>query len=1122
MRKIISLLLILLLIYQPLFLLLNYNILHENTNIASRRDLSQIKRIKIENIEVGGGWYDPYYNLAYRWAPIIYQDTDNTNYKADYITRFDYDGDCVGNNNWDNLPNYPVPAYVYYAVMETETHYYIFYLFFHPRDWSDILPWVDEHENDMEGVWLMIRKDGTKYGSLVVMETEAHTQIYQYSNDPTVSSGSDDVDGSIIMVYAAGFERPTVFVQARGHGVYRWDGSDFPGGDGVVYYPYGRAEEPESGNDRNVSYALIPLFKTLWHYRYEIGNGETFDKPYTYQKQITYEGSTIDFVAENIPEAFDGDDGQDDAANPPWAWDDPDDGPVYKGDVFFDPAYTFSTHLTFQEQVSKNYLYHPYIKSVLKYQNEGEMEEFNPPVITITSPSDNGIYPSNVEISWSVFDDSDITKISIYVDGSLAYSYSPNSDIASSSFFINLDEGYHTINITAFDEWGNFAWKKIDIYVDATPPQLQIVHPYNNSIIYGDNVTISWDANDNTGIDHFEVKLDSGSWISISETSYFLDNLSEGDHYFYIKAIDLVGHSTVSTLKFFVKLSAPKIMFNVTNYTYFNRSSITISWKLNVTNLEGQWISFDEGSWEAYSDFEYSLNDLVEGLHSFSVKINDTGIIYTSTVYFYVDLSPPEIRSISPANESYTSEDLVIVRWESSDNYGISKRFVYYNSWQEVLNDYFELSVSQDKEVLLIKVVDFAGNSKIVRFVIYKDLELPSVEILSPNNGEKVPSKFKIRFKVMDNESGISNVSITLNGEKIFEQENIGESYEGSVSIENASAGRYIATILAIDKAGNAAKRSIEFYVVHVFAEFTYRYEFLNVSELPIKLNVSLIGQITSFKIFMNGSEFYSENLNMSSIESVTKTIDINLSKEGLWIAELVAYGPSNDDLTKASMHIIYDKTPPNLVIEKAPIGLINQSEIEISWKAKDSLSGVKKFSIKVNDSSWIPLGKNSSIKLKVEDGNYSILIKAVDYAGNERIEVVTFEVDVTPPSIEILHPKNNDFVNSTFTIRWEARDNLEIDHFEIKIDDGDWINVGNVYEYVIKLSEGRHKIVVKAVDKAGNSATARVFVFVNANEATDNISEQNLFMGQMMIVMTLLSSVITTLFIIRRRKSQA
>src|ERR1700742_2171591 len=64
--------------------------------------------------------------LALRWAPVHYQDVDQTGShalggKADYITRYDYDGDLNGRNNWDNAGNarYPLAAHVYYSVTET-------------------------------------------------------------------------------------------------------------------------------------------------------------------------------------------------------------------------------------------------------------------------------------------------------------------------------------------------------------------------------------------------------------------------------------------------------------------------------------------------------------------------------------------------------------------------------------------------------------------------------------------------------------------------------------------------------------------------------------------------------------------------------------------------------------------------------------------------------------------------------------------------------------------------------------------------------------------------------------------------------------------------------------------
>ncbi len=79
--------------------------------------------IRVKNLDVKGtitltGWKDPYFDLVAHWAPVIYQDTDSTYYKGDYITRFDFDDDWVGNNNWENLDNYDlIWAYVYYAVI---------------------------------------------------------------------------------------------------------------------------------------------------------------------------------------------------------------------------------------------------------------------------------------------------------------------------------------------------------------------------------------------------------------------------------------------------------------------------------------------------------------------------------------------------------------------------------------------------------------------------------------------------------------------------------------------------------------------------------------------------------------------------------------------------------------------------------------------------------------------------------------------------------------------------------------------------------------------------------------------------------------------------------------------
>jgi hypothetical protein len=158
----------------------------------------------------------PYHELAEHWAPFVAQETWFTP-KADYLARFDLDGDWRGNNNWENAFAGSSRAYVYYAAMETDTHWFLIYNMFHPRDYSDKCIAGSCHENDNEGVILTIFKDGSHHGSLQVMETLAHNNVYSHVTSRSIRKGIHNVDGGIEFWEAS---HPVVFIESGGHGVY--------------------------------------------------------------------------------------------------------------------------------------------------------------------------------------------------------------------------------------------------------------------------------------------------------------------------------------------------------------------------------------------------------------------------------------------------------------------------------------------------------------------------------------------------------------------------------------------------------------------------------------------------------------------------------------------------------------------------------------------------------------------------------------------------------------------------------------------------------------------------------------------------------------------------------------
>jgi hypothetical protein len=310
---------------------------------------------------------DPYGPLAEHYAPWIAQETWFTP-KADYLARFDYDGDWRGDNNWEDLETGSSQAYVYYAAMETETHWFLVYNFYHPRDYSDKCVAGTCHENDNEGLIMTIAKDGSQYGRLQTMETLAHNNVYSFRADNRIKDGVHDIDGDIEWVGS----HPVAFIESGGHGVYASTTrharfgvkNQFTAGTGVTFVYKGKAERPRYANDREVGYELLPIYEQWWKKADPSGGWResTFDEFFTYQPQ----GGRPSAAFPTIPGTFLGRKQSSNKAKPFWGW---HDNLTLKKNVLsvgqwaLDPAYAVSRDLRFPEgeRFSLDYIYNPYL-----------------------------------------------------------------------------------------------------------------------------------------------------------------------------------------------------------------------------------------------------------------------------------------------------------------------------------------------------------------------------------------------------------------------------------------------------------------------------------------------------------------------------------------------------------------------------------------------------------------------------------------------------------------------------------------------------------------------------------------------------------------------------------------
>ncbi|MFN0139819.1 MAG: hypothetical protein ACKVQW_06995 [Pyrinomonadaceae bacterium] len=327
--------------------------------------------------------------VAARFAPVFYQALGD-NPRSDYITNLDFDGDWIGINNWKNVDNMAreLRAYVYYSVTETQTHYFIHYAVFHPRDYkggsrkgvlfselikegvkiasrnSEPTGLMAEagvaHENDMEGALVVVDKKGASADddAPAFVETLAHNNFLAYV--PT------SVETSAMKTFKTEGQNVLLFIEPKGHGIEAYSGDEKQKATDLLTYKFGgRAGDPAKSKDSRVDYELVPIQTTLWARARIAKPNATFGVVKnlgTVSIDVIQNGKTVakKFTLGSVGIAFDGDMGGKDMARPPWAWFDKDRRNEQLGLWFFDPAKVIKRDFNLPDSFSTVYVKLPF------------------------------------------------------------------------------------------------------------------------------------------------------------------------------------------------------------------------------------------------------------------------------------------------------------------------------------------------------------------------------------------------------------------------------------------------------------------------------------------------------------------------------------------------------------------------------------------------------------------------------------------------------------------------------------------------------------------------------------------------------------------------------------------
>ena len=211
--------------------------------------------------------------------------------------------------------------------------------------------------------------------------------------------------------------------------------------------------------------------------------------------------------------------------------------------------------------------------SIVKTINLEILNDDNPPIIEIISPSEGDTLEGIVILDIETIDDNSIDDVDFKInEGSWRKMYSRDNDgyIASwNTQEANAGNGEHSITFRSSDKSNNVIKKEINITVfneeDVTYPYLEIKEPKEE--FYSARINIEAVASDPEGILTVEYRIDNGTWKELSSVDNYIYEgtwmpMIDGWHWIDIRAEDNQEYVTTTGLKFETDSTPPFILLN--------------------------------------------------------------------------------------------------------------------------------------------------------------------------------------------------------------------------------------------------------------------------------------------------------------------------------------------------------------------------------------------------------------------------------------------------------------------------------------------------------------------------------------------------------------------------------
>ena len=695
------------------------------------------------------------------------------------------------------------------------------------------------------------------------------------------------------------------------------------------------------------------------------------------------------------------------------------------------------------------------------------------PTLNVTSPTTN----TTPIVTFNTTDNVAVNYYQVKVDsGSFSTRTSPYT-------LPELAAGAHTITVRAFDTTGNFTDGIVLVTVelnapDPFTPTLNVTSPTNNQ-----TPIVSFSTTDDAGIDHYEVKIDSGSFTT-QTSPYQLPTLSSGSRTITVRAYNINNSYTDGTVVVYIDITSPNIFTPTTNvgtYTTDQSPTITFNATDSQTGIDHYELNIDESGFTTRTS-PYTISpDLAEGTHTITVRAYDNaGNFRDGTILtINIDLTSPDAFIPTLNVSSPTSNTRPTVSFSTTDNFLMSYYQVKVDegSFSTQTSPYQVPQLSAGDHTITVRAFDAAGNytdgePNLVNIdESGPDAFTPSLSPVSPTN-DTTPD---LSFSTTDN-NGIDYYQVKIDSGSFTTQ-------TSPYTLPTLAAGSHTATVRAFDLLGNYTDGSISI-VIDTTAPHTFS------PTLNTGSNTNNTSPIVSFTTTDTvGMGYYQVKVDGGAYETQTSPFQLPLLSLGSHSISVRAYDAAGNYRDGTVLNITVDTIAPDSFTPTLNVvsPTINTTPT-ITFSTDDNI-GVSYYRVKVDGGNFAT--KSSPNQLEpLSNGSHTITVRAYDAAGNYTEGSVNVTVDRTSPDPFTPTLDGTSPINTTTpTINFEATDSLGIDHYEVKIDNGSYTTQESPYT-LPSLSENTyngtpHTVTVRAYNTLGNSTDGIISFKVDVTAPT-------------------------------------